>query len=64
MSDFSEAKNVKCPYCKTVFCDCEGPLCDCMTEEAFCLECDESFTLDMADELDWQCECGGHIKEN
>ena len=63
MSEFFDAKNVKCRYCGQPFCNCEGPLCDCYTE-AFCLECDECYTLDMAEELGGVCDCGGHIKEN
>ena len=34
------------------------------TIEAYCSACDETYILDEAEELDWQCDCGGHIKEN
>jgi len=37
MSDFSEARNVRCRICGTSFCDVEGPLCDCCQ----CEECGE-----------------------
>ena len=32
MTDFTDARIVKCPYCKTSFCEQEGPLCDCLMD--------------------------------
>jgi len=29
MTDFTDARIVRCPYCKTPFCEQEGTLCDC-----------------------------------
>ena len=73
MTDFNRAnsRTILCPICKEPFCLAEGMMCDCMgrmdeaeEQEAFCVEGDECDNIDMAEELDWQCECGGHIREN
>jgi len=37
MTDFSEAKVVRCQTCNRPFCDVEGPLCDCF----YCDGCEE-----------------------
>jgi len=32
MTDCTDARIVRCPYCKTPFCEQEGTLCDCLME--------------------------------
>jgi len=32
MTDFTDARIVKCPFCKTPFCEQEGALCDCLMD--------------------------------
>lgn len=39
MTDFTNARVLKCPHCETPFCEPEGRLCDC------CPECGEDYTL-------------------
>jgi hypothetical protein len=48
MSEFKEASILKCSWCKTRFCSCEGPLCNC--EELRYWEGHEEY-----DEEDWRC---------
>ena len=54
MSEFSEAKVRKCPYCRTPYATCEGMQCDCQEkhESFYCRRCGSWYE---GDECDW---CG------
>jgi len=72
MSEFGEARNVKCPHCGEPFCTCEGPLCDCMEpieptdEEIQCLKescCEACEGLWFFDERGCYDDCEDFVKQ-
>ena len=62
MSEFYDARIVKCSTCGTKYASCEGPLCDC-NQENHCEYCGERMVgIWAGDEGYHECSCCGYFK--